>query len=125
MKGDRTRLYNFANEFYDLDGSVVMKLSPIAAIDVCRTAAAHGLVIARIEGGMWHNPGFEARYDCIWDGASPPVTLAVAEKNNGEAERFIEQAMENHDAFILTAPPIIGWPNAKNKNKNKGVRDNF
>lgn len=110
MKVDRGRLYIEERDFYELEGSVVMKLSPRAAADVCRSAANHGLVVARIEGGIWHDPGFEARYDCIWDGANPPLSTEAARENNNAAADFVEREGKTHDAFILTAPPIAGWP---------------
>ncbi|WP_244102159.1 hypothetical protein [Burkholderia ambifaria] len=75
MNIDRSRVYDSADDFFSLDGSIVMKLSTEAAIAVCEQAAQHGLVVARIEGGIWHFPGFEARLDCIWDGADPPIDL--------------------------------------------------
>jgi len=72
MKAQRNVLYDSAQWFFDSAGSGLMKLSADAAIRVCLTAASRGLVVARIEGGIWHHPGFEARGDCIWDGANPP-----------------------------------------------------
>lgn len=110
MRGDRKILYVEERDFYELEGSVAMKLSPQAAIDVCRSAASHGLVVARIEGGIWHDPGFEARYDCIWDGADPPLSAEAAQQNNDAAAAFVEKESKAHSAFILTAPPITGWP---------------
>ena len=110
MNGDRNRLYTEARDFYELDGSVVMKLSPLAALNVCRTAANHGLIVARIEGGIWHDPGFEARYDSIWDGADPPLGVEVAVVNNNAAAEFVEGQSQTHSAFILTTPPITGCP---------------
>ena len=106
---DRSHLYESPNDFFDLQGSVVMRLSPQAAIGVCARAAAEGLVVARIEGGIWLNPGFESRLDCIWDGADPPLTEAAAHTNNLLAAKFIQDQAGVHSAFILTAPPISGW----------------
>ncbi|MGE8567061.1 MAG: colicin immunity protein [Achromobacter sp.] len=109
MKVDRQHRYESSNEFFTLDGSVIMKLSTDAAVEVCELAAQRGLVVARIEGGIWHSPGFEARLDCIWDGADPPVELKVAEENNMEAANFIRSEREMHDVFIITAPRRSGW----------------
>ena len=55
---DPLRRYELSDDFFALDGSVVMKLSAGAAIAVCEQAIQHGLVIARVEGGVWHFPGF-------------------------------------------------------------------
>ncbi|MFJ2994833.1 colicin immunity protein [Pandoraea sp. NPDC087047] len=109
MKIDLQRRYDSPDEFFSLGGSVVMKLSADAAITVCERAGQHGLVIARIEGGLWHSPGFEARLDCIWDGADPPVEVSAAEQNNLAAAEFIRSESRVHDVFVVTAPRITGW----------------
>jgi Colicin-E5 Imm protein len=92
-----------------------MVLTATAAINVCERAAQRGLIVARVEGGIWHAPGFEPRADCIWDGADPPIVEALAVTNNAEAMRFIQSELERHPAFVLTAPPLSGWPH------NQGV----
>ena len=110
MMLDRSRLYSSPQDFFDLQGSSVMKLTPTAAIGVCKEAAGRGLVVARIEGGIWHNPGFEARFDCIWDGSDPPINRQQAELNNLRAAEFVQSESTTHGAFILTVPPLEGWP---------------
>jgi hypothetical protein len=109
MSMDLTRRYADAKDYFSLNGSIVMKLSAEAAIAVCSHAANHGFVVARIEGGIWHNPGFEARIDCIWDGAEPPIDSNSAHRNNLTAIEFIRSESEEHDTFIITAPSIEGW----------------
>jgi len=109
MNIDRSRIYDSADDFFSLDGSIVMKLSTDAAVAVCERAAQHGLVVARIEGGIWHFPGFEARLDCIWDGADPPIDLDAAERNNQRAAEFIRSESPPHDVFLVTSPPMTGW----------------
>lgn len=109
MKVDRQRRYDSPDDFFLLDGSIVMKLSSNAAIAVCERAAQHGLVVARIEGGVWHSPGFEARIDCIWDGVDPPVDAVIAEENNAAAAEFIRSETKVHDVFIVTAPRMTGY----------------
>jgi hypothetical protein len=113
MAIDHSRLYASPEDFFEQHGSVVMKLTPAAAIGVCEEAASRNLVVARIEGGIWHNPGFEARLDCIWDGADPPIDRRGAEANNARAAEFIKSQSAAHGAFILTAPPLEGWPHKK------------
>ncbi|WP_071738871.1 colicin immunity protein [Burkholderia ubonensis] len=108
MNIDLQRRYDSSDDFFLLGGSVVMKLSADAAIAVCEQAGQLGLVIARIEGGIWHFPGFEARPDCIWDGVDLPVDAGAAEQNNLEAE-FIRPESQVHDVFIVTAQQITGW----------------
>ena len=110
MEFERNRLYNTAECFFNANGSGVMKLSPEAAIEVCLSASTRGFVVARIEGGLWHAPGFEARADCIWDGADPPVNTEAALKNNAFAAEFVREERAAHNCFVVTAPPIGGWP---------------
>ncbi|WP_319001729.1 colicin immunity protein [Burkholderia cenocepacia] len=109
MNIDHHRVYDSSDDFFLLAGSIVMKLTTEAAIDVCERAAQQGLVVARIEGGIWRNPGFEARVDCIWDGADPPVDLDAAEQNNQRAAEFIRSESPPHDVFVVTAPSMTGW----------------
>jgi hypothetical protein len=106
---DRTKRYVDANDYFSHNGSIVMKLSTEAAIAVCAEAAKRGFVVSRIEGGIWHNPGFEARIDCIWDGAEPPIDPNKAHVNNLTAIEFIRSESAEHDTFIVTAPSIAGW----------------
>ncbi|WP_084530826.1 colicin immunity protein [Burkholderia sp. WSM2232] len=105
---DHCRVYDSSDDFFSLGGTVVMKLSTDAAIAVCLRAAQQGFVVARIEGGIWHFPGFEATLDCIWDGVAPPVDLNAAERNNQAAAEFVRAESPPHDVFLVTAPPITG-----------------
>jgi hypothetical protein len=112
---DRSRQFALSEDFFANDGSVVMVLTPSAAIEVCELAAQRGLIVARVEGGIWHAPGFEPRGNCIWDGANPPINEALAAENNLEAASFIRSESHQHSAFILTAPPLSGWPHLQGK----------
>lgn len=110
MTVDRARLYDSASDFFSLRGSVSMRLEARAAIDVCRMAADRGLVVSRIEGGVWRHPGFESRLDCIWDGRDPPLSIDSARENNEEAALFVNGKAESEcNVFILTAPSVLGW----------------
>lgn len=108
MKLDLQRRYGSADDFFDLGGSIVMKLSTAAAVAVCENAVGHGLAIARVEGGIWHEPGFEARIDCIWDGDEPPVAPNAAERNNRLAAEFVRSEGATHDVFVITALLLDG-----------------
>lgn len=119
-KLERSRLHTTSRDFFDMHGSTLMKLNVDAAIEVCLRAAAHGLVVARVEGGIWHAPGFEARLDCIWDGIDPPVDQSTAHHNNLEAAEFIAEERQIHTAFVITAPPISGWPHKSSKGTPRG-----
>lgn len=107
---DRGKLYRDSEDFFRLGGSVTMRLTRAAACEVCEQAAAKGILVARIEGGVWQDPGFESRLDAIWDGADPPISTEDAHQNNLAARAFVEKQPSLHTAFILTAPPISGWP---------------
>lgn len=106
MKIDPQQRYEFSDSFFSLEGSVVMKLSADAAVEVCERASQHGLFIARVEGGVWHFPGFEARLDCIWDSVAFPIGDRAAEKNNLAAADFIRSERQLHDAFIVTTSQV-------------------
>ena len=102
-------LHDSANIFFAAGGRGTLKFTPDAAVKICLSAATLGYVVARIEGGIWHSPGFEARLDCIWDGADPPISLLQAQENNAAAAHFIKAESALHNAFVLTAPPLRGW----------------
>jgi len=103
------RLYGSATDYFSLNGHGVMKLTPDAAVDVCLQAAQHGLVVVRIEGGIWHSPGFEARLDRIWDGADPPIDLDRAMANNARAAEDVRRERAVHSAFIVSTAPLTGY----------------
>jgi len=109
MSINKTHKYEEAEPFFELGGSVVMILGAEAAISVCLLAASRGRVVARVEGGIWHSPGFEARVDCIWDGIDPPTSREQADENNQLAAQFIRDEAGVHDSFVITAPTIDGW----------------
>jgi Colicin-E5 Imm protein len=105
-KMDLATRYDSADDFFSLGGNILMKLSREAAIAVCSKAASQNLLITRIEGGIWHSPGFEARVDCIWDGLDPPVTPKQAEHNNNNAIIFIRHESTIHDTFVITTQRV-------------------
>lgn len=109
MPFDKSKRYSNPEDFFLLRGNVSMFLSPEAAIAVCARAAGRGFIVVRVEGGLWHNPKFEARLDCIWDGDDPPIDEGKAHENNLRAADFIEHQMAFHSAFVLTAPSIKGY----------------
>ncbi|WP_422649918.1 colicin immunity protein [Cupriavidus sp. H18C1] len=85
------------------------KLSTAAAVAGFEKAIEYGLVIARVEGGIWHEPGFEARIDCIWDGDEPPVAPNAARRNNRLAAEVVRSEGAVHDVFVITASTLNGW----------------
>lgn len=106
---DRGRLYTTADDFFDLRGHAVMKLTAEAAVAVCEQAARRGFVIVLVEGGISREREFEARLDCIWQGAEPPIDLQGADANNRLASAFISEQSAAHNAFILTEAPLSGY----------------
>lgn len=111
MGFDRQKVYETAAAFFDLDERdvdyrVVMKLGRPAAIDVCAAAVDHGLLVAKIEGGIARANTFEARLDAIWDGADPPLGAEQAQTNNLRAADFIRSCADDYNAFIITAAPL-------------------
>lgn len=106
MEIDRQKRYETADAFFELCGSVVMRLSTNAAIAVCREATVREISVSRIEGGIWHNPGFEARVDCIWDSSTETTNTQAVHSNNLAAIEFIISEQLEHDTFIITASPL-------------------
>ena len=96
--------------FFTRDTGREFFLSTSAAIEVCKFAADEGLVIARIEGGVYNDGEFMPRVACIWDGVDPPVSILRARRNNQDAAKFVETESSEHNAFVITAPPTSGWP---------------
>jgi len=109
MVVEKQKLYGRSNEFFELNGNAIMKLSRIAATDVCLVAASRGLIVVKIEGGIWRDGKFEARLDAIWDGEDPPRTQNEADKNNLRAATFIKSTNLAYNAFIVTSAPIGGY----------------
>ena len=99
---DHSKVYENPDDFFQLGGHAIMKLTPQAAIEVCRLCTEKGIVVGRIEGGIWHHPGFEARLDSIWDGEDYTTDPDVIRENNLRAIENIEEEMQIHDAFIIT-----------------------
>jgi len=102
---DHHKVYQSATDFFGLNGSVTMKLTREAAIEVCREAVNHGLVVVKIEGG-------EKRADLIRRiidaeipvaghiGLTPQsVNVMGGYKVQGKTLKAVEQLM--HDALAL------------------------
>src|SRR5438477_10558883 len=101
MSVNRQKLYENSEDFFALHGNASMKLSREAAAEVCSCAAAKGLIIVKIEGGIWRRGKFEARLDAIWDGLDPPTDLDTTHQNNLRAATFLRSADPAYNAFIL------------------------
>jgi hypothetical protein len=110
MSFERNRLFDDPDTYFDMHGSALMKMTATAAQAVCNMAAQYGLIVVRIKGGIWHNLGFEARTDFIWDGDDPPIEISIAEINNKSASDFVKNEQLQHDAFIITTAPISEYP---------------
>ncbi|MEL4427211.1 colicin immunity protein [Shewanella indica] len=104
MMLDRNLLYSNASDFFSKQGNNVMKLTPKAAIDVCKKSVELKYLVSRIEGGIWHNPGFEMRLDCIWD--RDKTLDGKSQLASEEAIKFIEEELVDHTAFIVSLQKI-------------------
>jgi hypothetical protein len=109
MGVDPKTLYAESEAFFRLSGSATMKLTPVAAQGVCLASSVKGYVVVRVEGGIWHSPGFEARVDCIWDGSDPPLASEETKSNNALAAEFVLGESAVHNAFIITVAPQSGY----------------
>lgn len=99
---DFSKRYDNAEDFFILHGHARMILMPETAKEVCRLCTEKGIVVGRVEGGIWHYPGFEARLDSIWDGENYTTDVDIIKKNNLLAIENIDEEMAVHDAFIIT-----------------------
>ncbi|WP_079212769.1 hypothetical protein [Brucella pituitosa] len=95
-------IYNKAGDFFALSGHALMKLTRSAAIAVCEQAARQQLFVAGVEGGIWHNPGFEARLDSTWDYQGNDGQDDCIVQNNALAADFIKRQPALYDVFIIT-----------------------
>ncbi|HWA19737.1 MAG TPA: colicin immunity protein [Devosia sp.] len=87
-----------------------MYLTADAALGVCAAAATRGLLIYRIEGGIWHEGrGCEMRLGAIWDSrVEPPVDVTEANASNLRLASLIRDEPENCDTFVLSMIAIEG-----------------
>jgi len=106
---DKSKLYTSMHDFFSLKGSVNMRLTREAAIDVCKHAMDYDILIWRIEGGIWHSPGFQPWSDALWDSQyNPPVLEKDAITNNLLAmENIIDEEVQ-YNVFILTVTNYRG-----------------
>jgi hypothetical protein len=75
------------------------------AKQACLNAASAGIAVARFEGVIRRNSGFEARLDCIWEPKRAQDADDVV-ANNLDAAYQIEFDNEGCDHFILSTWPI-------------------
>lgn len=109
VRYQKSKLYTSMHDFFRLGGDVNMRLTREAAIDICRHAKDYDILIWRIEGGIWHNLGFQPWIDALWDSQyDPPVLEKNAILNNLLAmENIIEEDVQ-YNAFILTVTNYCG-----------------
>jgi hypothetical protein len=69
-----------------------------------------GLLIVKLEGGIWFNGTFEARLDAIWEGVDPPVEEKDAYENNLAAANFVRSRDPGYNAFVVTSSSFVGSP---------------
>lgn len=78
-----------------------MKLALQASLDVANRCTKEGIAISIVEGGIWHNPGFEARLDAIWHSKFDVMPEKVA-ANNEDAIQFIRDFDDAYDTAIIS-----------------------
>lgn len=100
------KLNKSADSYFLENGTARMILSPSAAEGVCTSALAKGQLVTVVEGGIWRDPQFEARLDCIWWGSLPPLSWSEAKENNELAKKFITSETPMHSAFIVTTVSV-------------------
>ncbi len=101
---ERTRRFDDAGVFFLKRGSVWMKLTKDAAAVTIDQCTQKDIAVSIIEGGIWREPGFEARLDAIWhsDFDTKPE-LAAIESNNSKALAFIRNKLPTEiDTVIIS-----------------------
>ena len=98
---ERDKIYVKASDFFNLGGDSIMKLTKLAAIDVCESASKKNCCISMIEGGYWKEPSFQSNLDAIWNCEEKVVDI---KETNQKAITFINNISESEgvDVFILT-----------------------
>ena len=98
---DRGKIYDNASDFFTLAGDSIMKLTKLAAIDICESASKKNYCVSMIEGGYWKEPSFQSNLDAIWNCDEQVIDI---EATNQKAITFINNISESEgvDAFILT-----------------------
>ena len=100
----RSERFEERDEFFEQNGSVWMKLTKEAAIAVVEQCEAENRAVSIVEGGIWQDPGFEARLDAIWHSGfdKKPVGQSLSE-NNAAALGFLAAEMPAEcDTAIIT-----------------------
>ncbi|MEQ1900829.1 MAG: colicin immunity protein [Devosia sp.] len=89
---------------FAVSGNQTVFLTSDAALRVCREAAAQGLLVYRIEGGIWwEGRGCEMRLDAIWDSqVDPPVAAAVANTSNLRLASLVANDPKSCDTFVVS-----------------------
>ena len=106
--GDYTRVIQDADEFLR-DRRIDVLLSGPAAVNACLLAGLCDLYVGRIEGGIFHDPGFGSRMDSIWHAIKEPESREEAVRWNQDAAAFVRNQMTTSpdpdlppcDVFIL------------------------
>ena len=98
---ERSRMYDDPTDFFRLKGNAGMRLTRQAAIAACRMATSMDIVIFRVEGGRWHNPGFQPDAFAVWNGALPPCTDERMLSNNEKAAQFLDNLDAEYNVAIL------------------------
>jgi len=102
MPIDRNKLYDDPEEFFAPAGNAVIKLTPSAAISICKEAGLRRLVVLGVEGGNLREGKFAPDGACLWDGSENASEIDTVARNNEEAALFVEENQKEHNAFILT-----------------------
>lgn len=78
---------------------------------VCAKALLQDLAVARVEGFIKHDYGYEARLDCIWDSKRATHRDAIAENNHLAAEmiKFDNQGCDHFQVSTWSVSDEIAY----------------
>lgn len=101
---DRINRFGDPGDFFAKQGRYWMKLTREAGASVVEKCSDKALAVSTIEGGIWHDPGFEARLDAIWHSEldSYPEDQKIA-PNNAEALQFLRSDMPTECDTVIVS----------------------
>lgn len=107
MKMRNDILYSEVDSFFELNGNNLMKLTPDAAVELCKVCLDKEIIVVCVEGGIWNDKKFQARLDAIWTGKKPPLNLGDLMLNNERAIASIAEDRDECNAFIVSTLPNV------------------
>jgi hypothetical protein len=79
------------NDYFEFDGHGKMKFPPETAMIVCDMLTERGQYVHWVDGGWWHNPGYEEWFDYGFMKSAERDGLISVKENNDKAKEAIRR----------------------------------